>query len=169
MIFENDIVIDQIPDAPPEADTYKASEVRLNLSFGQAKAVIAFMVSAFKPGFLTVKRFGAKARGTNIYVTSEVAEELFGNQPIHYVAVIQFDNGTGEQVVDLGYAYSRITNTAKEDATSSVVGVLQGWLGFGQYGQAMLTREQLICMLTGIDAALIAICRDHQNALRAAR
>lgn len=185
MFFENDIDITEVPEVPPAASVFQETDPKYNLSYRQASAVVSFL-NLVMPGVISVQSWGAKMRGQGVYILAvkpslpvegtnpneTVAEILFGNQPVNYVARVDFRGSVIDKGVDLGVIMDRIANQRRETAIQSVLGVCLDMAGMASAvngvvkdGRPLMTPAEAYQALHGVDDAVSSICRNFQNLL----
>ena len=127
------------------------------------------------PTRLTVHGFAAQSATGDIYLTSPVARELFGDvEPVAYVAIVEVDAGgsRNRQAVNLGQMFSQVTNQAN-GPIPAVVGAIEGVTGFitegDDAGQPRMSEEQIWREINGVQNAVQSICLAAVEKLRAAR
>lgn len=176
---ENDILYtrENRPEVDPAAIEFQVPERKSNITAAQARAAVN-LLAALSP-YLTVISWAAQMRGNSgIYFQGDLAADIFGNQPVHYVVKIETMttiDGRKENVHDLGLVWNRIASKARENAIGSIVGVAQDAFGFFNLpaaedgtphpmtGKARISEDEALNNLQGAQAALAQICIGLQN------
>lgn len=135
---------------------FVSSELKENVTFGKADALLAFLTSIAPALGFTLDRWGAESKNGTVWIRSSEIRKITGPQvALKYVADIRCAL-TGEmQRVSCGLAWRRLYSSPLSDPSDRICAVLLDVIGLDKDGRNPISKNDILAELTYMRAASI--------------
>lgn len=162
-LFENDVLITEMPKTALKSQEFRSPEEDDNLSFQQASAAARVVSVLLATIGGHVEWIAAYSKHGNRYAVDGIAERAFGNIPVHYIAAISIQGN--REIVLLGQTFHRIAD-GQTSATSAIEGILVGMAGNDSEGKPRVANRDWILSLNPVEEAYIRFALNTQEQLK---